>query len=230
MGPRPVHGAVPVALCAFLLVLSCSPRERGDADSSHPTNDLSRDSLIVPGSRLGPVDSSSSEAMLVERAGADRVARRPAYLGEGFCAPGSVVFPGTADSLIVTWTDSSRTRPASVTVTGEGSGWRTAAGVRIGTTLKELESLRGAPLTFMGFDWDYGGGGRWTEPGGGDVRIVLAPDREAMNALADDPRIREILGDREVSSDHPLIRGMEVRVVRIDIDWAQATDVYECFD
>jgi hypothetical protein len=139
-----------------------------------------------------------------------------------------VVFPGTADSLIVTWTDSSRTRPASVSVTGEGSAWRTPAGVRIGTTLKELESLRGAPVPFMGFDWDYGGGALWTEPEGGDVRIVLAPDREAMNALADDPRFREILGDREVSSDHPLIRGMDVRVVRIDVPWAQATVQYEC--
>jgi hypothetical protein len=220
--------AVPACLLALLLALSCAPR--GDTESSNASHEASQESLIVPGTRVGPVDSASSEAALIGRAGGDQVARRDAYLGEGFCAPGSVVFPGTPDSLIVTWTDSTLTQPASASVTGQGSRWHTAAGVRVGSLLAELEKLGGGPITFMGFDWDYGGRSRWTEPGGGEVAIVLAPDREAMSAISSDPRFGEILGDREVSSDHPLIRGMEVRVVRIDVIWAPATVQYECFD
>src|SRR5262245_9148352 len=80
--------------------------------------DRTTDWLIVPGVRAGPVDSTTSERALIERVGADRVVRRDIHIGEGFCAPGSVVDAGTADSLIVIWTDSTFSRPAAVEVDG----------------------------------------------------------------------------------------------------------------
>lgn len=210
------------SLIAGVLALACGPRDSGESPGA------ANDWLIVPETRVGPIDSSASERALIERLGPSRVIRRDAYLGEGFCAPGSVIFPGTADSVHVTWTDSTYSHPASVSVTGAGSRWRTPAGVRIGSSLVELESLSGGPIRFMGFGWDYGGSATWTEPVGGDVGIVLGASRASMDSASADPRFREILGERQVSSDHPLIRRMDVRVERIMVLWAEATVQYEC--
>ena len=184
---------------------------------------------VVPGVRVGPVDSTTSEQDLIARVGEGHIVRRHAQIGEGFCAPGSVIDPDTPDSVVVVWTDSTFTRPAIVFVSGEGSRWKTAAGVRVGTTLRELEALSsGKPIRFMGFGWDYGGSGSWSEPGSGELRIVLHPDSASNAAANSDPRAGEIMGDREVSSDHPLLRQMTIRVVRMSIQWSEPRVQYTC--
>lgn len=183
----------------------------------------------MPGVRIGPVDSTTSEHQLVERLGADRVVRRDAHVGEGFCAPASVIDPGTRDSVTVIWADTSHARPARVVVEGKGSRWRTAAWVHVGTTLRELEALNsGRPLRFMGFGWDYGGTGKWREQGTGEIWIVLRPDSASWATASRDPHAREIMGDHEVSSSHPLIRRMNVRVERMSIHWTEPAVQYPC--
>lgn len=215
----------------LLLLAACQTEtERTGADGGGTTRPVSpADWRVVPGVRIGPVDSTTSEQALVERLGADRVVRRDAHIGEGFCAPASVIDPGTRDSVTVIWADSSYLRPAAVIVEGTGSRWRTAAWVHVGTTLRELEALRaGVPLRFMGFGWDYGGTGAWREQGTGEMRIVLHPDSASYATASRDPRAREIMGDREVSSNHPLIRRMNVRVERMSIHWAEPMVQYQC--
>lgn len=186
------------------------------------------DAMVVPGVRVGAVDSTTSERALLERLGARRVVRRDIFIGEGFCAPGSVIDPGTRDSVIVLWADTTFTRPAAVTVSGRGSRWRTPSGVRVGMPLDELEALNsGQPIQFMGFGWDYGGTGSWTE-GGRALAIVLRPDSASYAAVMSDPRAQEILGDHEVSSAHALVRGMRIHVERMSIRWVQPAVQYPC--
>ena len=217
----------------LLLLLAACQSETGPTGTTdrHGTTRPAgpADWRIIPGIRIGPVDSTTSEQALVERLGAERVVRRDAHIGEGFCAPASVIDPGTRDSVTVIWADTSYARPAAVVVEGNGSRWRTAAWVHVGTTLRELEALRaGAPLRFMGFGWDYGGTGTWHEQGTREMRIVLQPDSASWATASRDPRAREIMGDREVSSNHPLIRRMNVRVERMSIQWTQPTVQYQC--
>src|SRR5690606_23312667 len=46
----------------------------------------------------------------------------------------------------------------SLRVSGAGSLWHAASGLRPGMRLAELVELNGAPVSFYGLDWDYGGG------------------------------------------------------------------------
>lgn len=163
--------------------------------------------------------------------GSDRVQRRDVHIGEGFCAPGSIVDAGRPNELEVVWEDSSRARPAAISVRRRGSEWRTPSGVRIGSTLAEMEEIAGQPIGFMGFGWDYGGRGGWTfdsPEGSGPVEFDLAPDSASAELARLDPRYGEISGDREVSSDDPLVRSMTIRVERLAIRSGESRAQFEC--
>ena len=218
-GSVPTCTTAGIAISLAVLLSACDPGTEGGPIAN---------AMVVPGVRVGAVDSATSERVLVERLGAHRVVRRDVWIGEGFCAPGSVVDPGTRDSVIVVWADTMRSRPAVVTVNGRGSRWRTPNGVRIGMSLNELEALNsGQPIRFMGFGWDHGGTGSWTEQGRA-LAIVLRPDSASYAAVTSNPRAHEITGDHPVSSTHPLLRGMRIHVERMSIRWAQSAVQYPC--
>ena len=185
------------------------------------------DFTVVPGERFGAVRSTSDRASLDDAFGAPNVRDEDVYLGEGFCVPGTVVFPESPDRLEVAWQDPEQTRVAFVRLRGEASRWQTEDGVALGTTLARLEELKGAPLEFSGFGWDYGGGLTWeTETGTLGLRLVeplTYPDD-----VQSDPRLGEIMGDRMVRSDHPLVSGMDIRVSELAISWGNPWDEREC--
>ncbi|MGH7500545.1 MAG: hypothetical protein ACREL7_02195 [Longimicrobiales bacterium] len=207
------------------------------------------DRRIVPGERIGPVSAQSSEAALVAELGASAVVSREIQIGEGFCTAGTVVFPETPDAIEVTWTDRSHVRPASASIQEPRSRFATESGVRIGTTLEQLAGLNGGPISFTGFGWDYGGTAHWEEPGSRDpvtpgstavtapgstesprpgLDLRLAPDSVADARVRDDPRYTEILGEQPISSDHPLLREMGIRVEAITIRWADPAPQHQC--
>jgi hypothetical protein len=189
------------------------------------------DWLVVADTRIGPVTAETGERALIALLGPANVVRREAHIGEGFCAQGSVLYPATPDEVEVLWTDSTHALPATVRVSGKGSRWRSSQDVRVGTTLQELEQKAGKPIAFTGFGWDYGGGASWAEPPGqGDATIVLqlSPDPDSMAAVARDPAIREVLGDRQVRSDHPIVRRLAVRVERMSVPFGRAAEEHEC--
>ena len=46
---------------------------------------------------------------------------------------------------------------ARISIADAGSRWRLPGGVRIGMPLAELVQINGAPVSYYGLDWDYGG-------------------------------------------------------------------------
>lgn len=186
-------------------------------------NSPSVDWTIHPRVRFGAIEETTSRSAIEGIFGSANVQDAWIYLAEGFCVPGTLVFPGKEDELELTWSTDERVAPATVRVRNGGSQWITVDGVRIGTTLKELEQLRGGPLEFGGFGWDYGGGTRWN-----GLSLRLAPDASDYRRLAEAPEFREILGERMVRSDHPLIRRMTVRVELIELAWSYPKDEQEC--
>lgn len=181
---------------------------------------------IVPGTRFGPIEESTSRARLATLFGAHRVRDADVSIGEDICSPGTEVLPGSADALDVAWQDAARTRVAFVRTRSTGTRWVTPRGVHIGTTLRELERLAGKVLTFSGFGWDYGGGLAWTEDAA-ELRLQIDPRWDDPNAIParDTP---EIFGDRIVSSDHPAIRRLKIRVNRIQQGWGGIADEVNC--
>lgn len=224
---------------AFLLV-ACGDRassaDRGDsADAPRADSPAAaapaHDWLIVPDTRIGPVREGTSERALIELLGAGQVVRREAYIGEGFCAPGSLLYPGSAEELEVLWADSTYSAPAAARVASVGSRWRSARGVGVGTTLGELEQIKGATVEFGGFGWDWGGASSWNEPGAegsGTIALELAPNPDSLTVVSADPRYPEVLGERTVGSDHPLVRRLDVRVERVTVRLGTWPAEHEC--
>ncbi len=187
--------------------------------------------LVLPGERFGPITPNTGEADLREMLGASSVVAGEIYLAEGFCAPGVRLFPGWPFELELAWADSARARPAFVRSRTASGAWRTPLGVGVGTTLKELEQLRGEPITFSGFGWDYGGGTSWEEHTGTlHLRLDIDPvSNETLQQLDQtDPRTNEIFGDRSVRSDHAIIRQITVQVEEISLYWAATSAERDC--
>lgn len=183
------------------------------------------DWLIDPAQRVGPVQRAATARELVARLGSDAVSHEPVPIAEGFCSPGAVLFGDSPNRLEILWRDARAADPAVVRVSGRGGDWHTADGVYPGITLRELQMKRGSPIGFSGFGWDYGGGTSWGEPGQ-SIGLSLAYDRAQAEALTEHPRLREIYGDRQVRSDHPVIQALRVWVAEINVTWAN-TEVEE---
>ena len=99
----------------------------------------------------------SSEAGLAELLGRGNVSAIGVPLGEGATEPGTALFPNDpARMLHVLWRDpNARRLPRVVQVRGDR--WHTKDGIRLGTTLKELEEINGGPFTLTGFEYDNSG-------------------------------------------------------------------------
>lgn len=224
---------------------NCCPSFRAAARVAVAADSLFLDSLdlapqptgfgweVVPGESFGYADAATSEEGLVEAYGAGAVEPADVYLAEGFCTPGTRVFPDHPWRIEVAWADSARTRPAFARAAGTEGPWHTPAGVRLGTTVVELAAMRGEPIRFGGFGWDYGGGARWEEEGGA-LRLRVGPDsasnRRLHGDLREDPRSDELFGDRTVRSDHPLARQLTIRVEEMTVDWAEPAIQRDCED
>ena len=93
-------------------------------------------------------------------------------------------------------------------------------GVHIGQSLAEVEALNGQPFTLLGFGWDYGGSAGF-ETGAlsdlpGDcllsVRFEYGESPEGLDTLP-------AMGDKELSSDDPLLAQMQVRLYAVSIGY-----------
>lgn len=90
--------------------------------------------------------------------------------------PYSILYPGTADELLITWKDEARTQLHQLRFDKNGR-WKAFNGIKVGTTYDQLVRLNGNPIKFYGFGWDYSGAVDWN--GGklsdSNIRVFLAP-------------------------------------------------------
>ena len=145
---RRVIDSMRISVFALLTLVSAA------AHSQQPEQDW----LIIPGERVGPITAETSDASIDALFGPNNVQRGDVYLGEGFTAAGTVVYPDDAARRVeIVWSDNARTTPKEIRLTGETSAWRTAEGLSLGSTLREIEHLNGFPFKLAGFGLDYGG-------------------------------------------------------------------------
>ena len=99
---------------------------------------------------------------------------------------------------------------------GKDSKWATTGGVKVGTTIQELQAANGQAFKFTGFDWDYGGtvtnwnGGTFD---GKDFLVVLGYNYDGPQMSEEDVSV--LVGDQDVMSDHPAAEKYEIAVVEI---------------
>ena len=107
-------------------------------------------------------------------------------------------------------------------VRAPGSRWRDASGLRMGMTLSELVALNGAPISFYGLEWDYGGtvqdwhGGRLANAAGGALFR-----RVTLGARAGTSPDAVPVGDSVFRSDDPRLAGVgnALEVAEFGISW-----------
>lgn len=164
---------------------------------------------------MGPLRKQSTEADVKRFFGAANV------LHQELRVPDSEGWPG----LVVYFTPSYKPSNQSLAIfpcdghicriSVSSARWKTPQGIRIGTTLQELEAVNGRPFRFYGFGWDFQGsvlsweGGRLENEFGRDIQIgVYANGRTKLTAAEN----KHISGDQELLSSDPIVRKVGLRV------------------
>ncbi|MEL6862822.1 MAG: hypothetical protein AAFP19_00320 [Bacteroidota bacterium] len=195
-----------------------------DAPSTDQPNDnqeevvpsASADDKIIPGHRIGLIQADATEADIIKAYGDANVERADIGVGEGEIVPGTKVFPGTEKELLIEWQPKQAyQKMARIRVERANAPWVTLSGVRIGTSLGELQKINGKDFDFYGFEWDYSGlVNDWKEGElSKNLQVFLTPVN--MEAIFPD-----LLGDSSFPCDHPKAKeaGLEVSALVLLFD------------
>jgi TonB family protein len=170
-----------------------------------------RDLLIVPGTRVGPIDRTTTRQRLAALFPAEALDPSPCSI-EGDQIPCTRVAIEGGAGLVVYWGQ----KGAATSVDVLSPALATAEGVKIGLSLSELVAKNsGTAITFAGFDWDYGG--MVHDLGGGPIDqaglgVWLAYDRGVQPEL-----VAPLIGDRHFRSDDPAVTALTIRVARLTV-------------
>ena len=167
----------------------------------------------------GAFGIDSSEARLIEIYGADNVVTGTVPGPEGTEMLATTVFPDDPKRSLqfVWWNEEKLSDPSYIELPAKLAA---PGGVHIGQSLAEVEALNGQPFTLLGFGWDYGGSAGF-ETGAlsdlpGDcllsVRFEYGESPEGLDTLP-------AMGDKELSSDDPLLAQMQVRLYAVSIGY-----------
>jgi hypothetical protein len=169
----------------------------------------------------GPFARDATAGTLVSVFGAANVVNGTIDGPEGSTLDATLVFPeDPARRLALLWQDEvSRARPAAILIQ-DRSEWVGPGGIRLGTTLAEVEAANGAPFNILGFGWDYGGSAGFEEgtladlPGGCVLSLTFQIDESVEG-----PEFDAIMGDKQFRSDNPLIRKAAPTVSQIAVGY-----------
>jgi hypothetical protein len=159
--------------------------------------------------RVGAIVKETPPADIAKIYGAGSVSYEKVHLAEGEYRPGAYVHRGTPSELQIGFTaDGKRIEFIRI----PGKAWKTKDGIRIGTTLAELERINGGPFKFLGFGWDNGGAVTAFRKLPKGVSFSIHPTRNRESKQA-----RQVNGDSEFSSRHPALKTMGVVVGAITV-------------
>lgn len=168
--------------------------------------DITPDSLVVPGERVGPVVAGIDREALVAAFPEGVVTDVEVGLGEGFTAPGWRVEAGDRSLSLVAEGDELR-------VSDLGRAWRTAEGLGIGSTYDEVTAALGT-FEIAGQGWDYSGtidlSGSKLAAASGLLTLRLEPQGEP-----DPEAFQAVLGDRFFPSTDPNLAKLDLAVYEV---------------
>jgi hypothetical protein len=234
-----------VCVCLSMLLWACQSTDSTTQTADKPSNASKggnvspvNDFRVMPGQRVGPIRYSTSEADLLRLLGPDVVTTGDTVYGaEGEEFIGTTLYKDTADQLQILYQDSSQRqhpeliliRPYSTDADGnplpslEPTRWATADGLRIGTTLTELERRNGKSFRLWGFEWDYGGavsswqGGRLDAGEESLLALTLAPGLNLTSVQS--KALNKVLGDGEFMSSDKAMQALNpsVQVMQVTL-------------
>lgn len=219
------------SLAGALTLTACSHRQGSsparDSISTRPRTPApapvsNTEWQIIPRRSAGFITGESTEQELAQHYGPGVVQSQRIEIGEGETVPGTVLFySDSLRRLEIMWQDTvKRARPSRLILRGDSTRWSLGGNVSLGTSLQQLERLNGRPFKLAGFGWDYSGvvfdwsGGKLDSTLSG-VTLYLDPGPKAYESAP----YRQVLGDRDYSSDLPPMQQLSPRVYQIFVDF-----------
>jgi hypothetical protein len=173
------------------------------------------DTLIVPGERVGPVTKKTTRKDLAKIFGASRLVDKTISGAEGMGSfAATQVNLNRGRSLLVVWSDNTRTQPSEVR--DLGSAWKTPEGIGVGTSWSELRKKLG-DFKLFGLGWDYGGtilleSSKLSRYQG---KIILRVDAAPSAAERYPQDYRAVSGDKTFSSSDRHWKPLGIRVSQV---------------
>jgi hypothetical protein len=184
-----------------------------------PETELETDYTIYPGQGFGHIDGKLDQAALAKLLGKEQVVENEFYIGEGEFAPGLALYPKSPEEIEVLLNEDDEI--LAYQIENPAGKWATKDGLRIGSSIADLEKANGRPFQLTGFDWDYGGTVVSWEGGyfeGKDFYVRLAYNSDLPIAEGD---IEKIIGDQQIMSSEPALKKYEVHIDRITQHYIQ---------
>lgn len=221
--------AAPAALLALLPAVAAESTAPAATPAATPAAPTEVKTLACE----GPFAADSSEAKMKEAFGDTNVVFKVVPGPEGTELNATVVFgDDPARMLTVYWMDEEKRQGiASIDVQADWGAdpegydpwkreilWQSAEGIRVGSSIEEVEKANGKPFLLSGFDWDYGGyansweGGALEPKAGGCILSVrFSP------SAAESPQ--SVSGDVSLKSDAADVRAAKPRVTQFSIGY-----------
>lgn len=197
-----------VCLLILFAITGCSKKTEGN---------------VVPGKRVGPVTADISEGSLIEKVGEENIRRKQIPAGEGEFENGHVIYEKSSDEMEILWSGQYEKPVTTVILRSKDSKWKTAEGITVGMSLEELVKINGKPVTFLGFDWDYGGyitsfNGGALEKYKGLLNIRIYYTNETDTESIEFDEYSQVIGDREILSDNAVLKKLSIEVIEMRIN------------
>ena len=150
-----------LAFVVTLVLASCGDKKPTETTAQKPMETavaLPENFQIIVGKSVGNITANMTHDDILKLFGKDRVTIDTVLEAEGTVETlATFVDKGKATEIIVKWADSFRLKRIDrIQVGFEGAPY-TLDGLKIGSTIADLERVNGKPMKFSGFGWDYGG-------------------------------------------------------------------------
>ncbi len=174
-----------------------------------------RDFLVVPGKRVGPIHLKTSEEELIRLYG-PAVTRGSVNASTKKTEQCTILWEGDENELRIVWKDDAKASVKAVYVMKQGGKWHMAEGAKVGLGMLDLTKVNQNPISFYGFNWEYGG--TIDAYGSGKLAkyqklfyLVLGPRNPQLTAQY----IKRFEGNKSFSSKTEGIDGLDLVVTRM---------------
>lgn len=148
-------------LCVFLTACRSSTSSEENNTSNEQTVDQKDSSNLnqITCWGVGEIDLDDDPNSIKEKVGESDISTDSLFLEGMLERMVTTLWKDTPKEIAINWTEN---KPPFKTIkyleiSNPASVYSFANGIKIGTTLSELEALNAAPFNLYGFGWDYGG-------------------------------------------------------------------------
>lgn len=174
------------------------------------SDDPKQNYLIVPGRQFGPILVSDSESEIINRLGKENVTRADIPIGEGEMVKGTLVFSGTTKEITLLWQEQDFTTLHEVRASHPDAPWVTDLGVKIKSSLKQVEKINEKPFRLSGFQWDYAGTTTgWNQGKISESLVLVFAEPEQFHS--------NLIGDQIINSDNARMQRANPKVQKLRV-------------